>query len=115
MQEAIPAATVVVFRRGADGSPPEILMVTRDRAMSFAGGMAVFPGGRVDPADYELAGALGWQDADEAAHRVAAVRRADMIAVLDEGKLVEQGTHDELLARGGVYADIYRTQAEETP
>jgi ATP-binding cassette subfamily B protein len=48
-------------------------------------------------------------------HRVAAVRRADLIAVLDEGKLVEQGTHDELLARGGVYADIYRTQAEETP
>lgn len=71
---SIPAATVVVFRHAREGGAPEILMVTRDRAMSFAGGMAVFPGGRVDPADYELAGALGWQDAEEAAHRVAAVR-----------------------------------------
>jgi 8-oxo-dGTP pyrophosphatase MutT (NUDIX family) len=71
---SIPAATVVVFRRAPDGTAPQILMVTRDRAMSFAGGMAVFPGGRVDPADYELAGARGWREADEAAHRIAAVR-----------------------------------------
>jgi 8-oxo-dGTP pyrophosphatase MutT (NUDIX family) len=71
---SIPAATVVVFRRAPDGGAPQILMVTRDRAMSFAGGMAVFPGGRVDPADYELAGALGLREADEAAHRIAAVR-----------------------------------------
>jgi ATP-binding cassette subfamily B multidrug efflux pump len=46
-------------------------------------------------------------------HRVAAVRRAHQIAVLDGGKLVERGTHAELLARGGVYADLYRTQLEE--
>jgi ATP-binding cassette, subfamily B, multidrug efflux pump len=46
-------------------------------------------------------------------HRLAAIRRADQIAVLDEGKLVELGTHDELLARGKVYAELYRTQIEE--
>ena len=46
-------------------------------------------------------------------HRVAAVRRAHQIAVLDGGVLVERGTHAELLARGGVYAELYRTQLEE--
>ncbi|GGE00774.1 NUDIX hydrolase [Tsuneonella deserti] len=72
---SIPAATVVVFRRAPDGGAPQILMVTRDRAMSFAGGMAVFPGGRVDPEDYALAETLGTAfDLDEAAHRIAAVR-----------------------------------------
>ena len=72
---SIPAATVVVFRHAAAGGPPEILMITRNRAMTFAGGMAVFPGGRVDPADYELAQTIaGDLDPDEAAHRIAAMR-----------------------------------------
>lgn len=46
-------------------------------------------------------------------HRLAAVRTADQIAVLDEGKLVELGNHDELMARQGVYAQIYETQLKE--
>ncbi len=46
-------------------------------------------------------------------HRVAAVRRAQRIAVIDGGKLVEQGSHGELLARGGVYAQLYRDQLAE--
>lgn len=71
---SIPAATVVVFRHASAGGAPEILMVTRSRAMTFAGGAAVFPGGRVDPADHVLAASLGAADADEAAHRIAAVR-----------------------------------------
>ena len=79
----IPAATVVVFRNantGANtntngGELPELLMVTRSRKMAFAGGAAVFPGGRVDPADYDLAGTLDTPlPIDEAAHRVAAIR-----------------------------------------
>ena len=45
-------------------------------------------------------------------HRVAAIKDADQILVLDEGKLVESGTHDQLIARGGVYAELYRTQLE---
>lgn len=71
----IPAATVIVFRNAGDGHPPELLMVTRSRNMAFAGGAAVFPGGRVDPADYDLAATLETNLlADEAAHRVAAIR-----------------------------------------
>jgi len=46
-------------------------------------------------------------------HRVAAVRRASRIVVLDEGRVVETGSHAELLASGGLYADLYHTQLGE--
>ena len=70
-----PAATVVIFRNAADGGPPELLMTIRSKTMSFAGGMAVFPGGKVDPADYELAGKIAPQfDAEEGAARIAVIR-----------------------------------------
>jgi ATP-binding cassette subfamily B protein len=44
------------------------------------------------------------------AHRLATVQKADLIVVLDHGRLVEQGTHAELVARGGVYADLAALQ-----
>jgi ATP-binding cassette subfamily B protein len=44
------------------------------------------------------------------AHRLSTVLAADLILVLDEGRLVEQGTHDELLAIGGLYAELFHTQ-----
>lgn len=46
-------------------------------------------------------------------HRLASVRHADLVHVLDEGWLVESGTPDELLAKGGVYAELYGLQAEQ--
>ncbi len=44
------------------------------------------------------------------AHRLSTIRRADMIAVLDDGAICERGTHDELLARNGIYARLYEIQ-----
>ncbi|MBX7483747.1 NUDIX hydrolase [Qipengyuania qiaonensis] len=73
--DGIPAATVVIFRNAREGGPPQILMTIRSREMVFAGGMAVFPGGRVDPADFDLGASMGGPlDPDEAAHQVAVVR-----------------------------------------
>jgi ATP-binding cassette subfamily B protein len=44
------------------------------------------------------------------AHRLSTVREADQILVLDRGRIVERGTHDELVMAGGLYAELYRTQ-----
>ncbi|MBS0474210.1 MAG: NUDIX domain-containing protein [Proteobacteria bacterium] len=74
---ATPAATLVIFRNAPDGGAPQILMVERAASMSFAGGAAVFPGGRVDDADRDLATTLGAGDEParaELAARIAAVR-----------------------------------------
>ncbi|MFZ4745288.1 MAG: NUDIX hydrolase [Sphingomonas sp.] len=68
----IPAATLVLFRDSPDG--PEHLFVERATTMVFAGGAVVFPGGRVDPGDHELATRYPHLDPVDAAARIAAVR-----------------------------------------
>ncbi len=73
----IPAATIIIYRDCPDGGAPQVLMTVRSRNMAFAGGMAVFPGGRVDPEDFALGEKVAAETgltADEAAHQIAAVR-----------------------------------------
>ena len=47
------------------------------------------------------------------AHRLSTIVAADRILVVDEGRIVEHGTHTELMGRGGLYADLYRTQIDQ--
>lgn len=57
-----------------------------------------------------LAEALEGRTSIVIAHRLSTVRAADVILVVEDGRIVERGNHDELLARGGRYAELYRTQ-----
>jgi ABC-type multidrug transport system fused ATPase/permease subunit len=47
------------------------------------------------------------------AHRLSTVRRADRLVVVDRGRIVEEGTHTELLARAGLYTRLYQRQFRE--
>ncbi|HEV2124961.1 MAG TPA: ATP-binding cassette domain-containing protein, partial [Chloroflexota bacterium] len=49
------------------------------------------------------------------AHRLSTIREADQVLVLQDGQIVERGTHQTLLDRGGVYADLYHRQFRESP
>jgi ATP-binding cassette subfamily B multidrug efflux pump len=49
------------------------------------------------------------------AHRLSTVHDADLVLVLDQGRIVERGTHEELLARGGLYAELHRRQFRDEP
>ncbi|WOX15910.1 ABC transporter ATP-binding protein [Streptomyces sp. N50] len=60
-----------------------------------------------------LAEALQGRTAVVIAHRLSTVRSADQILVVEAGEIVERGTHDQLLASGGRYAELYRTQFEK--
>ena len=57
-----------------------------------------------------LGEALAGRTAVVIAHRLSTIRSADLILVVEAGQIVERGNHEELLARGGRYAELYRTQ-----
>ncbi|MFV0644394.1 MAG: NUDIX hydrolase [Sphingomonadaceae bacterium] len=107
--EAIPAATLVIFRQSANhNGPPELLMVERSKNMTFAGGAAVFPGGRVDPADRELARSLRpVADQDDMTARIAAIRET-----LEETGLVVGLEGEEVNARTAAEARSMLQQQE---
>ena len=119
IQTPIPAATLVVMRDRAD-APPEILMVERAKAMVFAGGALVFPGGRIDPGDLALAAELGG-DREDMPARIAAIRETieeagipvGLVPVPDPATLaaLRRGLHDGetlgvLLDRHGLTLDL---------
>ena len=47
------------------------------------------------------------------AHRLSTIKNADLILVMREGDVVESGTHDQLMEKGGFYADLYNSQFED--
>jgi 8-oxo-dGTP pyrophosphatase MutT (NUDIX family) len=104
--EAIPAATLIVVREQA-GSAPELLMVERAEGMAFAAGALVFPGGRIDDADRQLAEQLGLEDGAA----VAAIREtieetavpAGLAPVPDDDSVLHL---QEALAAGGNFAGL---------
>lgn len=109
---AIPAATVVVFRKSATGGPAELLMLERAGSMRFAGGAAVFPGGRVDQADHDLAASLNHGlDPHDAASRIAGIRETleeAGLAVALSGHIDAQSAARarEMLLTGGALAPV---------
>jgi 8-oxo-dGTP pyrophosphatase MutT (NUDIX family) len=69
----IPAATLILMREAPAGGPPEILMMERSETMAFAAGALVFPGGRIDADDEEIA-RRHYRSFEDGAARIAAIR-----------------------------------------
>ena len=61
----------------------------------------------------QLAGVMAGRTTLLTSHRISTIRNADEIVVLDGGTIAERGTHEELLARGGLYAELYQRQLIE--
>lgn len=109
----VPAATVVIFRHDPAGGPAQLLMVERNASLAFAGGATVFPGGKIDPADFDLAAKLEG-DAHDMAARVAAVRETleeTGLVIGIEGKVdgVIAAEARRMLVSGGDLAPVLDT------
>lgn len=113
---AIPAATLVIMRPSPSGAD-EILMVKRSTSMAFAAGAVVFPGGRVDPDDYDVARRYGFAgDEEDGAARVAALRETleETGLVIGWPELAEQDAPDvrQALLNGALLSDILAARGE---
>jgi ATP-binding cassette, subfamily B, multidrug efflux pump len=127
------AATTAGLARDLDGMPDGYATVVGERGITLSGGqrqrVALARAIASDPRLLILDDSLSSVDAETEkvildrlrdvlaqrtalliSHRVAAVRTAQQIVVLDNGRVAEVGSHEQLLTRGGVYADLYRTQ-----
>ena len=117
------ASTLIIFHESEPGVTPRLLMVRRSQKMKFAAGAAVFPGGRVDADDHELAATLAHDGMDvrDAAARIAAIRETieetglgvgiahdagdDVLVRIREGLMSEQ-LFSRLLAKHGARLDL---------
>lgn len=111
MPKPIPASTLVIFRDQPGSEAPDLLMVERSAKMVFAAGAAVFPGGRIDDADFDFARMLGHDDFEEYGARIAAIRESieeTGIAVAVEGNLDARRVSEarDALNSGTVLAEI---------
>ncbi|MEL6876297.1 MAG: NUDIX domain-containing protein [Pseudomonadota bacterium] len=114
MPKPIPASTLIIFRDQNQDKAPDLLMVERSAKMAFAAGAAVFPGGRIDDADFEMARYLGHADIDEYGARIAAIRESieeTGIAVAVNGDLEPRRVKDARVAlhEGTVISEICRS------
>ena len=91
------------------------LLLARPRVVILDEATAHLDSGSEAAVQEALAEALDGRTALVIAHRLSTVRDADLIVVLEDGRVVERGTHDELLALGGRYAHLHRTQFASQP
>nr|HEX4318874.1 ABC transporter ATP-binding protein [Kofleriaceae bacterium] len=131
----VDASTTAGLARDLDAMPDQLATIVGERGITLSGGqrqrvalaraLAAAPrllvlDDSLSSVDAEterlilgnLRGAIRGRTAVLISHRVAAIKDADQILVLDQGKIVDRGTHGELIARGGVYAELYRTQLD---
>jgi ATP-binding cassette subfamily B protein len=107
------------FQQGQELSAGEWQRIAMARAFWRDAGLLILdePSSSLDPlAEAELTrefrALLGGRSAIVISHRLSTVQLADRIYVMDSGRIAERGTHTELLAKGGLYAKLYRAQAQ---